>query len=45
MVLEQLIKDRYGVYAQADITVETKDENLRKTLGKVLRGIENFSRE
>ncbi|MDW2994616.1 MAG: shikimate kinase [Alphaproteobacteria bacterium] len=43
-ILEQLIAERYGVYAQADITVDTRDENLRKTLGKVLRGIEEFSK-
>ncbi len=44
-ILEQLINERYETYAQADITVETKDENLRKTLNKVLRAIEEFSRE
>lgn len=44
-ILEQLIKERYGTYGLADITVETKDENLRKTLNKVLRAIEQFSKE
>ncbi len=44
-ILEQLISERYETYAQADITVETKDENLRKTLNKVLRAIEHFSKE
>lgn len=42
-ILQQLIDERYRTYALADITVETKDENLRKTLGKVLSTIEDFS--
>ena len=42
-ILQQLIDERYRTYALADITVETKDENLRKTLGKVLSAIEDFS--
>lgn len=42
-ILEQLISDRYQIYALADITVETSDENLRKTLFKVLKGIEDYS--
>ena len=42
-ILEQLIAERYKTYALADITVETKDENLRKTLFKVLKGIEEYS--
>ena len=42
-ILSQLIDERYKTYALADITVETKDENLRKTLGKVLRAIEDYS--
>lgn len=42
-ILEQLISERYEIYAQADITVETSDENLRKTLFKVLKGIEEYS--
>ena len=42
-ILAQLIGERYKTYALADITVETRDENLRKTMGKVLRGIEEFS--
>ncbi len=40
-ILAQLINERYDTYALADITVETKDESLRKTLGKVLRAIQN----
>jgi shikimate kinase len=42
-ILEQLISERYQTYALADITVETSDENLRKTLFKVIRGIEEYS--
>lgn len=42
-ILQQLIDERYATYALADITVETHDENLRKTLGAVLRGIEEYS--
>lgn len=42
-ILQQLINDRYSIYALADITVETNDENLRKTLFKVLRAIEDYS--
>ena len=41
-ILEQLIEERYGIYALADITVETKDESLRKTLAKVLDAIKNY---
>ncbi len=40
-ILAQLIKERYDIYALADIMVETKDENIHKTLNKVLRAIEN----
>ena len=35
-ILGQLIDERYQTYACADITVETRDENLRKTLDKVI---------
>jgi hypothetical protein len=41
--LGQLIDERYDTYAMADIMVQTRDENLRKTLGKVLRAIEDYS--
>ena len=40
-ILAQLIKERYDTYALADITVETSDENIHKTLAKVLSAIEN----
>ena len=38
-ILGQLIDERYQTYACADITVETRDENLRKTLDKVVCAI------
>lgn len=41
-ILAQLIDERYGIYAKADIMVETKDESLRKTLDKVLTAIEIY---
>lgn len=42
-ILSQLIEERYNTYALADITVETRDESLRKTLSKVLSAIEEYS--
>lgn len=39
-ILAQLIKERYDTYALADITVETVDENIHKTLAKVLNAIQ-----
>ena len=44
-ILAQLIEERYEIYATADITVQTRDESLRKTLGKVLWAIENHKTE
>lgn len=41
-ILGQLIDERYKIYALADITVETKDESLRKTLDKVVCAIQNY---
>lgn len=41
-ILAQLIEERYDIYAMADITVETKDENLRKTLEKVITAIKFY---
>lgn len=43
-ILAQLIEERYAIYATADITVETMDESLRKTLGKVLRAIVQYQK-
>lgn len=42
-ILAQLIAERYDTYALADITVETRDESLRKTLGKVVSAIQNYT--
>jgi len=39
-ILAQLIDERYDTYALADIMVETRDENIHKTLEKVLNAIE-----
>lgn len=42
-ILAQLIDERYKIYAEADITVETHDESLRKTLGKVVNAIQEYT--
>lgn len=42
-ILGQLIAERYDTYALADITVETRDESLRKTLGKVVSAIQEYT--
>ena len=44
-ILAQLIKERYDIYALADITVETKDESLRRTLDKVMDAIQTYTKE
>ena len=44
-ILAQLINERYDIYALADITVETKDESLRRTLAKVMDAIETYTKE
>ena len=44
-ILAQLIKERYDTYALADITVETVDENIHKTLNKVLNAIEQHKKK
>ena len=41
-ILAQLIDERYNIYAMADITVETRDESLRKTLNKVVDAINEY---
>ncbi|MCL2330995.1 MAG: shikimate kinase [Proteobacteria bacterium] len=38
-ILSQLINERYKIYALADITVETQDENPNRTLSKVMGAI------
>ena len=42
-ILAQLINERYKTYALADIMVETRDENIHKTLNKVLNAIEQHN--
>lgn len=44
-ILGQLISERYDIYAQADITVETRDESLRKTLDKVVDAIKQYLKQ
>ena len=44
-ILAQLIRERYDIYAQADITVETCDESPRKTLEKVIDAIKKYQEE
>ena len=44
-ILAQLIDERYNTYAMADITVETFDENLRKTLAKVIDALQQYLKQ
>ncbi|HNY25351.1 MAG TPA: shikimate kinase [Alphaproteobacteria bacterium] len=44
-ILSKLINERYGIYAKADITVETRDESLQKTLVKVRDSIQKYQKE
>ena len=44
-ILAQLIKERYDIYALADITVETHDESLRRTLNKVVDAIKTYTKQ
>ncbi len=44
-ILAQLIEERYNIYAEADITVETKDESLRKTLEKVVNAVKEYQKD
>lgn len=44
-ILSKLINERYGIYAKADITVETRDESLQKTLAKVRDSILKYQKE
>ncbi len=41
-VLAQLIDERYDIYALANITVDTRDESLRKTLSKVVKALQTY---
>ena len=42
-ILAQLINERYDTYALANVMVETRDENIHKTLNKVLSAIEKHN--
>lgn len=42
-ILAQLINERYDTYALANVMVETRDENIHKTLDKVLSAIEKYN--
>jgi shikimate kinase len=44
-ILSTLIDERYKIYALANITVETADENLNKTLSKVMSAIRKFKND
>ena len=44
-ILAQLISERYDTYALANIMVETRDENIHKTLNKVLSAIEKYEQK
>ena len=44
-ILAQLISERYDIYALANIAVETRDENIHKTLNKVLNAIEQTNKQ
>ena len=41
-ILKKLIEERYPIYANADITVETKDEPTYKTTQNVLKALHSF---
>ena len=41
-ILQKLIDERYPIYANADITVETKDEPTYKTTQNVLKALHNY---
>jgi len=41
-ILSTLIEERYKIYSEANITVETADENLNKTLSKVISAIKKY---
>ena len=40
--LEEYIKEEYPYYSEADIVVETKEEAVDNTVGRVVQAIENF---
>ncbi len=40
--LEEYIKEEYPYYSEADIVVETREEAVDNTVGRVVQAIENF---
>ena len=40
--LEEYIKEEYPYYSEADIVVETREEAVHNTVGRVVQAIENF---
>lgn len=43
-ILSKLIEERSPIYAQADITVDSKDGPHRDTVGKIIRALQNRAR-
>ena len=43
-ILSQLIDERYKIYEKADITVQTADENLTRTLQKVMSALKKYNK-
>jgi len=41
-ILDSLIENRYPIYSQADITVETRDEPANKTACNVIATLDKF---
>jgi len=37
--LERLMAERYPVYAEADMTVDTTDENIERMIDRILAGL------
>lgn len=44
-ILSTLVAERYKIYAQADIVVETNDEHVSKTLTKTLNAIKKYQKD
>lgn len=44
-ILSQLIDERYKIYEKADLTVETQDESLQRTLSKVMSAIRKYNKK
>lgn len=41
-ILKKLIDERYSIYSKADICVETKDENLQRTLSNTVSSLKKY---